>query len=166
MHHRSTAAGVVADHAADGCAVTGGRIWAEDQAVLARGAIEVVLYNARLDAGETLLGIQIDDGVHVTRGVDDDRATDGLTCETGSRASGQHGNAPARADPDGSGNIGGIARKDHRDRFDAVHAGVAREQVTRVRIGAHLPAHRGAELRLETGYRLRLQRTDSQPTTP
>ncbi len=166
VHDRATTGGVVADHAADGCAVAGGRIGTENQAVLARGAIEVVLHNARLDAGETLLGIQIDDGVHVTRGVDDHRATHRLTREAGARASGQHGHTPARADPDGGGNISGIARKDHRNRFDAVHAGVAREQMTRVRIGAHLPAHHGAELRLEAGYRRRLQRAEFNQRRP
>ena len=153
VHDRSAASRVVADHAANCRAVARRCVRSEEQAMLRRGAVEVVLDHAGLHPCGAGLSVQLQDGVHVARGVDDHRAPDRLPGQAGARTARQHRHTEPRAHRDSGGDVGRVAREHDRERLDAVHARVAREQVPGVRVRAHVPRHRGAQRRREVAYR-------------
>ena len=156
VQHRPAAARVVADHAADRCPVARRRIGAEQQAVRGGGAVEVVLHHARLYARCPFLWVQLDDAVHVSRGIDDHRPTHRLSREAGARAARQHGHALLDAHRHRGGDVGGVAREHHRERLDAVHARVGGEEMARVRVVAHVAGHRRAQRGREVAHDVRV----------
>ncbi len=64
-HHRVDAAGVVANHAADGAAVVAGGIGREGEVMFFGGVAEVVEDNSGLNAGDAAFGIDFENARHV-----------------------------------------------------------------------------------------------------
>ena len=74
-HHRMRAARVVADHSADRRVPVRRGVRRERRAgARVRAVGQLVVRDARLDAGHPALRIDLEDRAHVPRGVDDDRA--------------------------------------------------------------------------------------------
>ena len=79
------------------------------------------------------------------------RAADRLAGEARARAARDHGHVEAPGDGDRRRDVVGVAREGDDERLARVHARVAREEVARVGVGAHVAAQlapqRGGELR-------------------
>ena len=71
-------AGVVADHAADGAAVVGGRVRAEAQTVRGGRGLQRGLHHARLDPNGVRVRVEVADRGQMSRGVDHQARTDGV----------------------------------------------------------------------------------------
>ncbi len=67
------AAGVVADHSADGAAIVRRRVRREYELVGTELLLECVQHDSGLHAGKSLLGVDLDDLVHVLREVENHR---------------------------------------------------------------------------------------------
>ena len=83
------AAGVVADHPAEGAPGMRRRVRAEGQAATLGRTAQVVEHHARLDLGGPALGVDVDDTGHVTAHVDDDGLVAGLPGQACARAARQ-----------------------------------------------------------------------------
>ena len=90
-HEGVDAAGVVADHAAEGAAAVGGWVGGEGEVVLFGGVAELIEDDAGLDAGEAGRGVEGDDPVHVFGEVEDDGYVAALAGEGGATAAGEDG---------------------------------------------------------------------------
>src|SRR3984893_5605927 len=90
---RARSAGIVADHAADGCARGGRDIDRKPQSVRLEPAIELVEDNARLDGAAFARNIERDDLIEIFRAVDDEGRIDGLPGLRSTGASRQHAHA-------------------------------------------------------------------------
>ena len=132
--HRLAACRVVADHPAERGPVLGGGIRAEHQAVPRARQVQLFLHHPRLNPGHALLGVDLDDLVHMPGQVHHDRLPHRLAGQAGPGAPGQHRHAELGGRAHHGGHVGRVAREDHPDRLDRVHAGVAREQVPGVRV--------------------------------
>ena len=151
---RVAAGGVVADHAAERGPVGGRGVGAEAEAVAGDGAVEVLLDDAGADAHAPRLEVDLADRVHVARGVEHEPLARGLAREARARAAGHDRDLEARGGGHRGGDVGGVAREGHEQRRVGVQARVAREQVARVGVGAHL----AAQLAPQVGGQLRAAR--------
>ena len=86
VSERTSAAGVVAGHPADGGARRGGDVDRKPQPVLLELAVEIVEHDAGLDHAGTVLDIEREDPVQVFGEVDDDPFIDGLAALRGAAA--------------------------------------------------------------------------------
>ncbi len=109
------AAGVVADHAAEGAAAVGCRVGGEGELVLLGFVAEGVEDEARLDAGEARGGIKVEDRVHVAGEIDDDGDVAALAGEAGAAATREDGRAELAACGDGGNDVGGVEGQDKAD---------------------------------------------------
>jgi hypothetical protein len=117
-----------------------------------RGAVEVLLDDARADADPQALRVDLADRGHVARGVEHDGAGAGrLARQAGARAARDDRDLEAPGEGDRHRDVAGVARERHEQRIPRVHARVAREQVAGVRVGLHLPAQLAPERRRELG---------------
>ena len=139
--HRVRAAGVVADHPAEGAAAVGGGVGAEAQAVRGGGVLEPVEDDTGLDDGGTRVRVERDDPVHVAGEVQDDAGARGLP-----------------------GDRGPAAARHHRHPVLAAH-GERRAHVVRVaREGDHSGATRYCDASVQ--YSARRLARQSTPATP
>jgi hypothetical protein len=128
------AAGVVADHPADGAAGVRGRVGAEAQPVRCRGALQVGVHGSGLDHGGARLGIDRQHPVEVLGRVHDDARPDGVAGDGGARtAHGQRRTGRARHGQGGQ-QLVAVARPHDHLRGDAVERGVG---------GVQSPGQRG-----------------------
>ena len=88
------AAGVVADHPADGAAVVGARVGSEAQAARLHGPLQRRLHDARLDRRRPGLDVDVEHPRQVPAGVDDHAGPDGVAGDRGARAA--HGQRARR----------------------------------------------------------------------
>ena len=138
---RVAARGVVADHPADRGPVGGARVGPEAEAAPLRRAVEVLLHDARADPHAPRIGVDLADRVHVARRVEHDAAAAGaLAGEAGAPAARYDRHVEAAGDRDRGGDVGGVARERDNQRLARVHARVARVQVTRIGVRAHVAA--------------------------
>src|SRR5205823_1550434 len=124
------AAGVVADHAAEGAAAVGGRVGAEGQAAGGGRGPEVVQDDAGLDDGGAGLRVERDDPTHMAGEVQYDAGAGGLSGDAGAAAAGHDGDAALAADLECSGDVLGVPGGDYRVRDPAVVGRVHRHQCT------------------------------------
>ena len=151
-HHRVHAAGVVADHPAERAVVVGRRVGAEGEPVLAVGLLaQPVEDDARLDARELPLGVDLDDPVQVLGEVEDDRDVHALTREARAAAAREDRRAVLAGDRDRGDHVVDAPRDHDADRQLAVVG--ARRGVERAVAGAEadLAVDRVAQRRLERG---------------
>ena len=85
---RALPAGIGGDHAADRGAVRGGEFRREEQAVLGELPVELVLHHSRLDPDEAVRDVDLQDAVHMPRGVDHEAVAQRLAVGTGRPAPG------------------------------------------------------------------------------
>jgi len=108
------------------------------------GQVQLFLHHSRLDTRHVPFGININDPGHVLREVHHDRPPDRLASQAGARTPGQHRNAELGGRGQHRGHVVSVAREDHPDRLDRVHARVAREQVSGVRVEPDLTTDHAA----------------------
>lgn len=125
---RVGAAGVVADHAADGAAAVRGGVRAEGQPVRCGGGPQVVQDDARLDHGGTGAGVEFHDGPQMPGEVEDDAGAGGLPGDGRTAAARDDGHLVGPADGKRGGDVVGVARGDYTERDPAVVGGVHRRQ--------------------------------------
>ena len=148
-HQRVGAAGVVADHPAEGAVGVGGGIGPVGQAVLLGGVAELVADHARAYARAAALGIELDDLVHQLRVVEDDGHVHRLSARAGAAAARQDRRAVAAAGRDRGDHVGLVARHDETERDVAVEREVVRVEGAGARVEADLAANVALELALE-----------------
>jgi hypothetical protein len=125
-HHGMDAAGIVADHAAERVVVVRRRIGAEGEMVRLGGVSQIVEYDARLDPGEPLRGVDGQDMVEVFGVVDDHRSVAALARQARAAAARQEGRAMLAAERHGGEDIPDAARDDDTDRHLSVVRAVGR----------------------------------------
>ena len=145
-HDGVHAARIVADHAAERVVRMRRRVRRERQVMRLGGVAQVVEHDARLDARELALGIELDDAVQVLGEVDDDRDVAALAGEARAAAARQHRHVTARARGDRRDDIVDALRHDDADRHLPVVRRVGRIQGAAAVVEAHLARDRAAKL--------------------
>jgi hypothetical protein len=135
---RVAAGGVVADHAAERGPVGGRGVGAEPEPVARGRAVEVLLHDAGADAHAPCREVDLADRVQMPRGVEHEPLAGRLAREARARAAGHDRHVEAGRRRHGRGDIGGVAREGDEQGRARVQARVAREQVARVSVRAHL----------------------------
>ena len=143
--HGVGAAGVVADHAAEGRPVLRGGVGPEAQPEGGRGLLQVGHDHARLDAGGAGVGVDAEDGVHVAGEIEDDPRADGVARAGRAAAAAGDRYAEFAGDGQGGGDVLRIDRADDRARRYPVVRGVRGVFGPAARTGVHLSAHGLAE---------------------
>ena len=77
---------------------------------------QVVEHDARLDTGNSLLWIELDDLIHVLAEIEQDGDVTALSRQAGARASRQDGRAKFSAGSNGADDVGGVSRNDQPNR--------------------------------------------------
>ena len=142
---RVGAAGIVADHAAEGAPGVRGGVGTKGESDRARGGVEVVEHHTGLDPRAPLRGVDLEDRVHVPTGVEHDRDVAGLTGQTGPRTATQDRGVVAARDLEGRDDVGLVARVHHAEWHLAVVGGVGRVERSRRGVEEHFAAHGGRE---------------------
>src|SRR5215468_7572814 len=135
---RARAAGIVADHAADGGARGGGNVDWEPQAVRPERPIELVQHDAWLDQATAIRGVDVDDPVEIARAIEDHRAVYGLPGLRGTAAARRHRHAFGPADGERAFGVGRRSWGDHAERHDLVMRGVGGVAPAREGVEAHI----------------------------
>jgi hypothetical protein len=133
---RVAARRVVADHPADRGPVGGARIRPEAEAVAMRPAVEILLDDAGPDPHPP--PVELADRAHVARRVEHHALPGGLPGQARTAAAWDDRHVEPPRDRDRGSHLGRIARTGHHQRLAGEHAGVARVQVARVRVVAHV----------------------------
>ncbi len=144
-HDGVDAAAVVADHAAQGAAVVGGRVGPEGEAVGLGGGPQVVQHRARLHHGQAALGVDLDDPMHVLGEVQHHRHVAALAGQAGAAAAGQDRHVVLAAEGDSGHDVVGVAREDDADWDLPVVGGVGGVQGAAAAVEADLAGHVAAE---------------------
>jgi hypothetical protein len=139
------AAGVVADAAADGCALAGDGVGGVHEAVLLDRGAEVVVDDTGLDACPTLFGVDLDDVAHVLGEIDDDGVVGGLACEAGAATARHDGHAEFFGGTDNGLDVIGVAGDGDADGDHLVHGGVGGVQESVVAVHADLTGDLAAQ---------------------
>ena len=133
------AAGVVADHSADGAVSVGGGIGAESQAVLFRLVAQIVEDDARLDPGVSLRRIELADAVHVLREIEHHGDVAALPGQGRASAAGQDRRAELARQCHGGHDVVGVAGQNDADGDLPVIGGIGGVERARAVIEAHFP---------------------------
>ena len=141
---RARAAGIVADHAADGGARGGRDVDREPEAVRLEPAVELVEHDAGLDHAALAGDVELDQVVEIARAVDHQRGVDGLAGLRGAGAARQYADALLARERERVLGFFHRARRHHAERHDLVVRGV----------GGVAPAREGVELHLAQKLRL------------
>ncbi len=142
------AAGVVADHAADGAAGVRGRVGPEAQSVVVGPGLEPGVDDPGLHRRGARLGVQGEDPRQVPCGVQDDPRTDGVAGDRGAGAAHGQRHAQLARDVQGGVDLVRVPRARHDLGDDAVQRGVGgveRAGQRRVVDVGHAPAPQGAD---------------------
>ena len=148
-HHRVDAAGVVADHPAQGAVVVRRGIGTEGQPVGLRRSAQIVEDAARLDPSEPTPGVDLDHPVEVLRHVEDDRRVAALSRQARTAAArGDRGGESSRHLHRGN-DVLLVERQHDTDRRLPVVRAVGRIERTAAVVEAHLAPHLPAQRLLE-----------------
>jgi len=109
------AAGVVADHAADGAGFVTGGIGGESQVMFFGGVAEVVEDDARLYACDAAGGIDLEDARHVLREIEYDGDVAALAGEGGASAATKQRGGEFAAEGDCGEDVVGVVRENYAD---------------------------------------------------
>ncbi len=114
------AAGIVADHAAERATVVGCGIGREGEVVLLGCGAQSVEDNSGLDAGDAAVGVDLENGRHVFREVEDDGGVTALSGERGASAARKQRSVVVAAQGNGGENVFFIAGNYDADRHLAI----------------------------------------------
>lgn len=143
--HRVGAAGVVADHPAEGAAVVGRRVRAEGEAVGAGGVAQVVEDRAGLDDRRARVRVEVEHAAHVTVEVDHHRLVHRLPADAGARPQRQDRDAVVAGREHRGLDVVGVHRLDDPERHVAVVRRVGRPHRARGGVEPDRAAHRRAQ---------------------
>ena len=118
------AAGIVAGHAPDGAAGSGGGFHGKEPAVGLHPRVQPFQHHAGLDGDRSGLRVVGNDPVEMARAIDHEAAPDGLAVLGGAAAPHDHRHIVLGRDLEGRCNVGGAAWQDHPCRHDLVDRGV------------------------------------------
>jgi hypothetical protein len=135
------AAGVVADHAANGAAVVAGGIWRERQVIFLGGVAKMVEDDSGLDAREAALGIDLENVAHVLREIEDDGNVAALSGERCASTAAKQGRAELAAGFNRSKDVGGVTRENNADRDLAIVGAVGGVESACTVIESDVPAN-------------------------
>ncbi len=144
--HGVGAAGVVADHAAEGAAAVRRRVGAEGQPVRAGRLPQPVQDQAGLHGGGAGRGVQVQQAAHVAGEVQHHAPAGGLSRGGRAAAAGRDGHLVGAADLEGGGHVVAVAGGDDADGDAAVVGRVHGRQRPRRRPEVHVPAHGAAQV--------------------
>ena len=119
-HDGMHAAGVVADHAAEGAAVVAGRVGPECQMMFLGGVAQMVEHHSGLHPRSTPLRIDFQDVAHVAGEIQHQRHVAALPGQRGPAATAKEGRAILARQRDRGDNVIGVAGKNHTDRYLAI----------------------------------------------
>ncbi len=139
------AAGIVADHAADGAAVVSGGIGGEGEVMFFGSVAEMVEDDSGLHAGDAAGGIDLEDFRHVLGKIQNDGDVAALSGERGAAAAAEQGRAEFAARGDCGENVILVARENDADRDLAVVGRVGRVEGATAGIETDFSTHPGAE---------------------
>ncbi len=145
---RARAAGIVADHAADGGARGGRDVDREPQPVRTELPVELIEHDAGLDHAAPRRDVELQDMVEIFRAVDHQRLVDGLAGLRGAAAARQHADALLARQRQRVFGFLDRLRGDHAERHDLVVRGVGGVAAAREGVEAHV----AQELRLEAAF--------------
>jgi hypothetical protein len=110
-----------------------------------------VEHEARLNASESLPGIDLERAIHVLGKIQDDGHIAALAGKTGSRAAGQHGGAKLPTGTYGRDYVIGIARNDEAYRHLAIVGSIRRIKSPAAPVETDFAANLPLEGRLQSG---------------
>ena len=142
-------AGVVADHAAERAAAVRRGIRSKREMVRLRTVSQRVEHDTGLNAGESLICVQLQDRVHALGEVEHDGDVAALACQARPRSSRQQRRAELPARGHRGDDIVRIAWNDEPDRDLPVIRSVGRVQCAASAIEANFAANRRGELALQ-----------------
>src|SRR5437763_12330112 len=140
------AAGVVADHTANGAAAVRSGIGAERELVLFGGSTQMVENDSGLNAGDAALGIELENLCHVLGKIEYNGHIAALSGERSSSAAAKHRRGVFAADGNGGDNIICIPGDDDADWHLAIVGGVCCVKRAAAIIEAHLAADVAAKI--------------------
>ena len=132
------AAGIVADHAADGAAVVAGGIGSEGEVMFFGGVAEMIEHDAGLHACDAARGIDLEDARHVLGKVQHHRNIAALTGQRRAATTAEQGRAEFAAHGNGGENIVRVMGKDYADGDLAVVGTVGGVERTAAVVEANL----------------------------
>src|SRR5580692_370083 len=139
------AAGVVSYHATQGASVVARRVWTERQVVSFRGVPQTIEDHARLDPRHPAYRIDLEDGGHVFREIEDYGDVTALSGERSSAAPAEDGRAIFASQRDGRDDIVAVAGKNHSDGNLAIIGSVRGVESAAAIVEANLTTHVTAE---------------------
>ena len=148
---RARAAGIVADHAADGGARGGGDVDRKPQAVRLEPAVEFVEHDAGLDHAAAAGDVELDHLVEIFRAVDDQRRVDGLAALRGAAAARRDRHAFLPRDRNRPTGFLDRARRDHAHRHDLIVRRVGGVAAAAEAVEQDLAGQFGFETALQAG---------------
>ena len=148
---RASAAGIVADHAADGGARRGRNIDREPQAGGFQLPIELVEHDARLDRAAPAGDVEIQHTVEIVRAIDHQPVVDRLPGLRGAAAARRHRHPFRAANPNGAFGFLYGARRHHAERHDLVVRGIGGIAPTGEGVETHLAHLRGLQAAFQAG---------------
>src|SRR6185312_16463677 len=122
--HGPVAAGVVADHAADGAAAVRGRVGSEGEAVRCDHVAQIVEHDPRLHARGAGVHVDVEHLVQVPGEVEHHTGTDGVARHARAAAPCGHRDVELAAGPQHRANVLCGPREGHGERWHAVVGGV------------------------------------------
>src|SRR5579864_8499680 len=111
-HHGVDAAGVVADHAADGAAVVSGGVGGKGEVMLFRSIAQAVKDDSRLYTSDAARGIDLDYAVHIAGKIENDGYVAALSGERSASAAAEQRRAEFAAERNRGENVIVVARQD------------------------------------------------------
>ena len=153
VHDRARSRRVVAHHATDGGAATGGRIGSKVQARCAELSVQFITNHARLHAYPLLRCIHLKNVVHELRKVEHHPRPGRLPRKAGPATPRRDGQSAIVGDPQGGQHIGFVARQDDARRHHLIVTGIGRVDPTTGDVDQDLSAHGVPQFRFQLGGR-------------
>jgi hypothetical protein len=152
-HDGVDAAGIVADHAADGATGVAGGIGGKGEVKFFGGVAQAVEDDAGLDAGDAAHGVNLEDAGHVAGKIEHDGDVAALAGERGAAATTEDGSSELAAGGDCGEDIICIAGENHADGDLAVVGAVGRVEGAAAGVETHIAfaAKREAQSLGQTG---------------
>src|SRR5882724_761012 len=122
---------------------------AEQEAHREDVVVQIVLHEAGLHPGPQLLGVHLEDAVHVARAIEHERVIDGLAGERRPAAARQNRDAELAGHLDRGLDVVGVSGNDDAHGLDLIHGGVGRVEEAGSLIEPDVSADSPAELTLE-----------------
>src|SRR5215831_6280518 len=115
---------IIPDHASQGSAAAAGSVGTKQKSVRTQIAVQLILYDARLDSYPPLFRIKLQNVIHVLGKIQMNGMAHSLSRKTGATAPGQDRQNMADGCAHGRQNILSVPGDHNADRVDAVDTGI------------------------------------------